>query len=117
MPTPGTIHHQAQLEYDDIKARGSATQRVLTAAAWSDAVLASRQGDVTRLLRGLVYPGGRLFKSEHTLTSLLGARHIGVAVVGVFGQADAVHVLACDVSASPWWHGSNPEVRASGQLP
>ena len=117
MPTSGSIHPQAQSEYADIKARGNSVQRVVTAVAWADAVLASRQGDVRSLMRSLVYPNGRLFKSEHALSGLFGGQTLGVAVVGVYGHADCVDVLACDVSASPWWHGSSPEVRAGGLLP
>lgn len=117
MPTPGQVNVKAKLEYADIKARGNYSQRTAAAVAWEDAVLASRMGDVKSLARGQVMPNGRLFNAVYTLGSIFGGATLGMAVVGMYGHADCVDVLACDVSASPWWHGSSPEYRAAGLLP
>ena len=113
MTTPGTVHPQAAWEYGDIKSKGNYSQRAAAAVAWTDAVLASRLGDVRSLIRGQVYPNGRLFKAVYPV----GNAATGVGVVAVYGHAHCVDVFACDVSGSSWWHTTSPEVRAGGLLP
>lgn len=117
MPTPGTIHPIADFEYGDIKSKGNYSQRAAAVAAWSDALLASHLGDVTSLIKSHVHQNGKLFKAVYTVSSMVGNAVTGVAVVGVYGHADCVDAFACDVSGSPWWHGTSPEVRAGGRLP
>lgn len=114
-PSP-EIDPDAQWEYDDVQARGNYTQQVVVALAWADAVEASMIGSVHQLRRGAAFSRGTVFVAEQDLTHVNGRQVIGTAVVGRNSVSGRVEVLACDVLASPWWHGTSPELRAGHRL-
>lgn len=110
------IHPDAQREFDDIMNRGNTTQKVVCAMAWTDVVLASSAGSSNKLTRGAVFSRGPVYYAQHALRSSNLRWTTGEAVAGARASSGRIEVLACDVSASPWWHGPAPQVRAGGRL-
>ncbi len=115
MCQPNHAHPQAAAEIADIVSKGNYTQRSVAAAAWTQAYLACCVLDQTAFTNRLVVPnkGVVLTLEEHLgLTT-------GIAVAALYGGGEkrCMDLFASDVSASPWWHGSQPVVRAVGRMP
>jgi hypothetical protein len=111
MCEPNYIHPLARSEYADIAKKGNYTQRTAAALAWVDAVLACSTRSQNGLQSGTYYPTGKLYFAEHAI----GATR-GIAVVALYGKR-CLDVFAADVTASGWWHKTQPLVRAGDRLP
>ncbi len=110
------IHPDAQAEFDDIMRTGSTTQCLVSTLCWMTVVQASKKNSTQGLVRIGGYMKGPLFYKEEKFWTPLGRKIVGKVVAGHPTATRHLTTLACDVSASPWWHGSAPENRAAARM-